>query len=473
MMRILVIAPYAPVRDGIAAYTLQTVARLRAAGDNVEVLSPFPSAAHHHVELGTVRGALQLLPYMRRYDSILVQYHPDVFFKPGLGVFERERIAVVLALAWRSARHVELRVHEADYARTHTGPASLATRAMWRAASRIVVHTQTERKAFHDAYGLPLSRISVAPHGGDFAARTGVSRAEARERLHLPEGEVMFLSIGFIQPHKGFDRAIRAFAELGPLSGRARLDIVGSVRVEEPHYLAHLDELRTLAAAAPGVHLHVGFAGDDEFDMWIVAADCVVLPYRYIWSSSVLERAALYERPVIASRVGGLQDQVRGNGMLVSSEEELLGAMGQFLAARGVSASAPAPPAAPWPASTTVTRSEIEREIIARAAAERELAGGTRLNGDAANASGSRDAGAASAAVRRLPTLHVAAPDSPRPGATIVKRLIRRLTQWELDPIVGQVNALQRAVVESLEREVQPPQRDQPAATSRTLSPGE
>ena len=31
-MRILVIAPYAPVRDGIAAYTLQSVARLRRAG---------------------------------------------------------------------------------------------------------------------------------------------------------------------------------------------------------------------------------------------------------------------------------------------------------------------------------------------------------------------------------------------------------------------------------------------------------
>lgn len=471
-MRILVIAPYAPARDGIAAYTLQTVARLRAAGHDVEVLSPFPSAAHHHVELGTVRGALQLLPYMRRYDRILVQYHPDVFFKPGVGVLERERIAAALALAWRSARHVELRVHEADYARSHTGPDSLATRAMWRAASRIVVHTQTERSAFHDAYGLPLSRISVTPHGGDFASRTAISRTAARERLRLPEHEVTFLSIGFIQPHKGFDRAIRAFAGLGPLTGRARLDIVGSVRVEEPQYVAHLDELRTLAAATPGVHLHVGFAGDDEFDTWIVASDCVVLPYRYIWSSSVLERAALYERPVIASRVGGLQDQVRGDGVLVSSDEELLGAMRQFLAARGVSAVAPALPAAPWPSMKTATRDEVEREITARAAAERELAGGAHTNG-VASASRSRGARAASAAVRRLQTLHVAAPESPRPGATLVKRAIRRLTQWELDPIVRQVNALQRAMVESLERGAESRQDDQPAATSRTSSPDE
>lgn len=468
-MHILVITPYAPARDGIAAYALQTVARLRAAGNDVEVLSPFPSAAHHHVELGSVRGALQLLPYMRRYDSVLVQYHPDVFFPPGVGVLERERIAAALALAWRAARYVEMRVHEADYARKHTGPDSLATRAMWRAASRIVVHTQTERTAFHQAYGLPLGRISVTPHGGDFAARTEMSRAEARERLHLPVHELTFLSIGFIQPHKGFDRAIRAFAGLGPLSGQARLDIVGSVRVEEPQYLAHLEELQSLAAATPGVHVHVGFAGDDEFDTWIVASDCVVLPYRYIWSSSVLERAALYGRAVIASRVGGLQDQVRGDGVLVSSDEELLGAMRQFLAAHGVSSAPPPPPATPWPSSKTATRTEVEREITARAAAERELAGGAL--GNSAAVARLPDARAAGAAVRRLPKLHVAAPESPRPGATMVKRVIRRLTQWELDPIVRQVNALQRAVVESLEDAAEAPQNDQLSPASRIVSP--
>ncbi|MBV8528812.1 MAG: glycosyltransferase family 4 protein [Candidatus Dormibacteraeota bacterium] len=472
-MRILVIAPYAPMRDGIAAYTVQTVARLRAAGHDVEVLSPFPSAAHHHVELGSVRGALRLLPYVRRYDSVLVQYHPDVFFKPGVRVFERERIAAALALVWRAARHVELRVHEADYAGKHTGLDSMATRAMWRAASRIVVHTRTERKAFHETYGLPLGRITVVRHGGDFAMRTDMSRAEARRRLHLPEHEVMFLSIGFIQPHKGFDRSIRAFADAGAVAGQARLDIVGSVRVEEPQYVAHLDELRSLAAAIPGVHLHVGFAGDDEFDTWIVASDCVVLPYRYIWSSSVLERAALYERPVIAARVGGLQDQVRGDSVLVSSDDELITAMRQFLAARGVSAGGPPPPSAsPWPLGQTATRADVEREIAARAAVERELIGGAPATGVAA-VGRARDARAASAAVRRLPRLHVAAPDSPRPGATFLKTVIRRLTQWELDPIVRQVNALQRATVESLERSAQAQQDDQPAATSRTLSPDE
>ena len=44
-MRTLVVSPYPPARDGIAAYALQQVRALRRAGDDVEVLSPGPSAA--------------------------------------------------------------------------------------------------------------------------------------------------------------------------------------------------------------------------------------------------------------------------------------------------------------------------------------------------------------------------------------------------------------------------------------------
>jgi hypothetical protein len=36
---------------------------------------------------------------------------------------------------------------------------------------------------------------------------------------------------------------------------------------------------------------------------------------------------------------------------------------------------------------------------------------------------------------------------SARPGASALKRVVHRLTAWQLDPIVAHVNALQRAVV--------------------------
>ena len=68
---------------------------------------------------------------------------------------------------------------------------------------------------------------------------------------------------------------------------------------------------------------------DEAFDRWIVTADTIVLPYRHIWSSSVAERARLLDRPVIATRIGGLEDQLAGHGYatLVDDNNELAAAM--------------------------------------------------------------------------------------------------------------------------------------------------
>lgn len=454
-MRILVISPYAPMRDGIAAYALQSVARLRREGHDVEVLSPHPSAAHHHIALGSVRGSLELVPHMRRYDSVIVNYHPDVFFRHDAGAIERQWVAGALAIAWRAARDLEVRVHEADYSRRHAGLSGAGSRAMWHAAKRIVVHTETERKAFHDAYGLPLARISTVAHGRDFTARTAISREVARTRLGIPGDAVMFLAIGFIQPHKGFDRALRAFAALGTPPGAARLDIVGSVRVEEPQYVAYLDELRAMTEGVDDARLHLGFIGDEQFDTWIVAADAIVLPYRYIWSSGVLERAALYQRAVIATRVGGVPDQARENTVLVDSDDELTDAMRRLLVSRGVTPATSRPAAAPWPAPAKASQQAVMNAVRTRAAAERGSDATPAARSSATQGPASPGDPRLSVTLRRIAPLQLPAPVSRRPGVGTLKRAVQRLTRWELDPIVQQLNELQRAMVDSLERHQQ------------------
>ncbi|MHB8671365.1 MAG: glycosyltransferase family 4 protein, partial [Acidimicrobiales bacterium] len=348
--------PYPPVRDGIAAYGLQAVARLRRDGHEVEVLSPGPSAAHHHLDLCGPRGALALARRVRSYDKVIVQFHPDVFFPIPCRPRDRTTIALALTTAFRAAHDLEVRVHETDYALGRgLSPSAAAIRAMWRSVPQIVVHTEEERSSLHSAFGVPLSRITVAHHGEDFTPRTAPDRAAARARLGIRSDEVMFLSIGFIQPHKGFDRAVRAFSGLG---GRGcRLDVVGSVRVEEPEYLNHLEELEALAARTPGVRVHAGYVSDEAFDRWIVASDVVVLPYRHIWSSGVMERAGLYERPVVATRVGGLAAQARPGTVVVDDDEQLAAALWR-LAAERLPEDAPGGAPEPW------ARGEARREAV-------------------------------------------------------------------------------------------------------------
>jgi hypothetical protein len=188
--------------------------------------------------------------------------------------------------------------------------------------------------------------------------------------------------------------------------------------------------------------VHPGYVSDEQFDVWLVAADLVVLPYRRIWSSGVLERAELYGRPVVATRVGGLADQAPPGTVLVDDDRALVAAL---RAAVEPAPAGPAPGAGrPWP-SGPLDRERVQAEIRARAAAARR--GLPRREEVPATARSVAAAVEASAPVRRLAALVPPPPVSARPGASALKRVVRRLTAWQLDPIVAHVNGLQRAIV--------------------------
>lgn len=433
------VSPYPPVRDGLAAYALQSVAALRRAGHEVEVLSPGPSAAHHHLDLVGPRGGLALARRVREYDKVVVQFHPDIFFPVPASLAERATGAAALAIAFGVARRVEVVVHEVDYRwGDGRGPAAAAVRRMWALVDEVLVHTETEAQNFAAAFRVSSSRVRVVAHGADFLPQTRYDRDGARRSLGIPPHEVVFLAIGFIQPHKGFDRAVRAFRGLRP--DQHRLGIVGSLRVEEPDYLRHLAELRELARDTPGVDLRVGYVSDELFDRWLVASDVVVLPYRSIWSSGVMERAQLYNRPVIATAVGGLGDQAAGRtGVeIVADDEGLAEAMRRFAHAGATTDTDDEH--AGW---TATDREGVMAEIRARATRHRPVPAGGDLP---------RHRGQLSAPLRALPPLPQAAPTSAVPGALAAKRLVQRLTDWEIAPLVRQMNQLRQAAIEAIDR---------------------
>lgn len=459
--RILVVSPYPPRRDGIGAYAVQQVRRLRRAGHHVEVLSPAPSAAHHHADLRGPRGATTLARLGARFDRVVLHFHPDVVYR--LPPLAGARLATGLSYgaAFRRLAHVEMRIHEIDHRwADRSDPTWRATRFMLQGAERITVHSDEQRDHLVSAFGVPAQRVAVIAHGVDFEPRTTADRVQARASLGLPVDEHVFLCIGFMQPHKGFDRAARAFTGLSHPG--ARLDIVGSARLADERTRDHVAELRSIASRDPGVHVHLGFVSDEMFDRWIVASDTVVLPYRHIWSSSVAERAALFDRPVIATRVGGLAHQVgaMAGSVLVDDNAGLARAMAEALSPDSLDQAVTVP--ALWPVErgreegggipkgeepgVVVDRARLQAEVEGRAAAARGARPSSRA--DAA------DGGEAtlSLPVRQVGSLYAPAPVSARPGVSTLKRLIHRVIAWELDPITHQINHLQRATAEALDQ---------------------
>jgi glycosyltransferase involved in cell wall biosynthesis len=341
-VKTLLVAPYPPARDGIATYAAQAAADLRRRGEQVEVLSPEPSAARHHADLGRLRGLVSLLRLSRRADRTLVHFYPDLFFR-GRRRFSFAShwpwVAGVLALG----HNVELVVHEAPYRDLGNarGPRGWMARTLWRglvtAPGETYVHTEWERQQMARSLALDPSRIRLLQHNQAFVRRSRLGRAEARRELGLEEHEFCFLCIGFLQHHKGFDRAVQAFARIP--GSHLRLDVVGSVRMPAPEVEYYVAELRALVRSTPRARLHEGYVSDHAFDCWLAACDVVVLPYRHIWSSGVLARALLFERAVIVSDVGGLPDQAGPLASVVGDNEELYRAMAQ---AAGLTVQSPA-----------------------------------------------------------------------------------------------------------------------------------
>lgn len=461
--RILVVTPYPPQRDGIGAYAVQQVRALRREGHHVEVCSPTPSAAHHHLDLKGPNGARALQRLAKGFDRVIVHFHPDVFYVDPSTPTSRISTGLALARAFRSGPPVEIRLHEVDrrwasaaeqvevssrsgkVADVVFATSARATRAVFQAAAEVTVHDEQLRTMMVEQFGVPAGRVRVVDHGADFAAHTTLDQAAARASLGLSPTEHVFVSIGFVQPHKGFDRGAAAFRGLADHD--ASLHIVGSVRVDDPAALEHQRELEALEAQIPGVHLHLGFVSDELFDRWIVASDTVVLPYRHIWSSSVAERARLHGRPVIATRVGGLAEQVAdvAGSVLVDDNAGLAAAMAAAVAADGHTATAAAERAAPstWSFDGPIDRASVMAEVHRRSAALR----GIKVDATAGRPAPRRGEGSSAVALRRLRHVPLPPPTSARPGVSTVKKLIRRVIAWEVDPLRDQVTRLHDAAL--------------------------
>ncbi|HLM06931.1 MAG TPA: glycosyltransferase family 4 protein [Blastococcus sp.] len=440
-MRILMVSPYPPKRDGIATYAAQAVAALQAEGHEVEVLSPEPSAAHYHLDFHAgARFGLALARRVAGYDKVVLQWHPAFFYRSS---DPRHRIAVdaALTVAFRRARQVEIWVHEFEYEdATGNGPRAQACRALFRSADGLFFHSETERTRFLETVPVDRGKTHLAEHGASFVRRSDAGREEARASLGIPASSTVFLCIGFIQEHKGFDRAVRAFAGLA--AHDCRLDVVGSTRLDEPDFVAYLNQLDRLCAETPGAHLHEGFVSDELFDRWIIASDVVVLPYRHIWSSGVLERAALYERPVIATRVGGLAEQAGNRSVtLVDDDAGLAVAMRRAAGVEHVEE--------PFELGNGDLFASVQAAVRERASRAR----GSDLPPPPSPGRARKETvpGAVASAVRRLPPYAMPPATSLRPGVSQVKGLIRRLIGWEVAPVVHHLHLLQQAVAASLD----------------------
>jgi len=221
-----------------------------------------------------------------------------------------------------------------QHERQHPRLELLFTRIAVHLYDHLIVHCETAKEAVIKAYRLPRrfsKRISVIPHGNYLGCyENSISRSVARERLGFQDEHIVFLYIGQIRPYKGVPLLIDTFLNLQ--DSRARLLIAGKPATDQLK-----EEIEEGAQRDPRIVLRLTFIPHNEIQLYLNAADVVVLPYQDILTSGAAILAISFGCPVIAPRIGCMAetiDESKG-GFLYDPEREgdLLRAMQEALKA--------------------------------------------------------------------------------------------------------------------------------------------
>ena len=317
-MNIVIIGPAYPLRGGIAHHTGQLACALQKSHavrvitfkrQFPRLLFPGTSQEESAGELLRVESE-QLLDSLnpfnwarvalniraRRPDLLLVAYSLP-FFGPCYGT-------VAAIVRWRRSTKVIFLCHNIVPHERRPGD-RLFTRWAFAFADRFIVQSGEVEK---DLRGfLPNARAALVRHPLYDLFGHPVLKEGARRALQVTAGRVL-LFFGYIRPYKGLRVLLEALALL---VGREEFSdllllVVGEFYEDEASYRAFI--------TARNLGHHVQIVGEyvpqNRVAQYFSASDVVILPYRSATQSGIAQIAYNFNKPVIATTVGGLAEVV-------------------------------------------------------------------------------------------------------------------------------------------------------------------
>lgn len=224
-MRVALVCPYdLDVPGGVQEHVMALAAELRRVGDEVVTVAPGGGGADH-VAVGSGRrvrfngsvapvalgpGAWRATTAaLRRLQPDVVHVHEPVVPAVGLAALRADAPVVTTHHTWAE----------------HTGLYGLAGRVLRRQVRRSAARIAVSPAAagFHAAaLDLPVQSFRIVPNGVDVARF-----ADAQPLLAASFDDPTVLFVGRLEPRKGLEHLVRAFALLKQQVPSARLVVVG------------------------------------------------------------------------------------------------------------------------------------------------------------------------------------------------------------------------------------------------------
>jgi len=180
---------------------------------------------------------------------------------------------------------------------------------------RVIVHCPAAEEIIMDELYLPeraRNRISVVPHGNYIDVyQNEISATEAKNRLGVSNDERVLLFIGSIRPYKQVPKLIDSFGRVD--ASQMRLLVAG-----KPWNRQLARRLEEQCAGYDNVDLTLEMIPEEEFQVYLNAADAVVLPFEesVLTSGSVL-LAMSFGKALVVPRVGCLPETVPQQGRIM------------------------------------------------------------------------------------------------------------------------------------------------------------
>lgn len=178
---------------------------------------------------------------------------------------------------------------------------------IYKIADSIILQAENNLNRFKKLFLEESVKTTLVPHGNFIDHVNFKGKDESIEYLNLPKDKTILLFFGQIKKVKGLGDLLEAFGNLIKKREDIYLVIAGNVWKDDFSVYQNIINKYEINEK---IRTDIRFIPDDEVEYYYSASDLVILPYKDVYQSGVIQLSYAYAKPVVATDIGPFKEIV-------------------------------------------------------------------------------------------------------------------------------------------------------------------